>query len=297
MAALGARKARARRRADPPPARALRAAGLAALRARQMVSGRSDAALGLRALLAARRQAAVARRGADRARRRRARSRARTMRGASPRRSPRSSASRPRACSRPTKTRSTGCWKKASFRSTSMSLDPKLFDAAARARMVRAFAARARHAGRLCAAAAPRRRRVGERNLGDAARATVSAAGRPAGRLAPAARRRCRTSSRPIIRSSRRPIRWPSAPPLPDPAHRRSPHEDGIVRTALAVEPRDGRLCVFMPLRRLAGGLRRGPRRGRGDRRATQDCRCTSKATRRRTIRASTSSRSRPIPA
>ena len=60
-------QARAGRRADPPPARAFRAGRPAALRPGQMVSGRAAAALGLRALLARRRRAAVAERRPDRA--------------------------------------------------------------------------------------------------------------------------------------------------------------------------------------------------------------------------------------
>ena len=64
------RETRARRRTGAALARAFRTAGPAALRARQVVPGRDNAALGVLALLAARRQAAVARCGADRARRR-----------------------------------------------------------------------------------------------------------------------------------------------------------------------------------------------------------------------------------
>ena len=133
------RQARAGGRAHAPAARALRARRPAALRARQVVSGRSDAALGLRALLAARRQADVARRRADRARGRNDRADAPTMRGASPRRSRSGSASRRRACSRPTRIRCTGCRKRRRLPVNVDVRDPRLFDAAARARMVRTF--------------------------------------------------------------------------------------------------------------------------------------------------------------
>ena len=59
------------------------------------------------------------------------------------------------------------------------------------------------------------------------------------------------------------------APPLPDPAPP-PPAQDGIVRTALAVEPRDGRLCVFMPYVGDARGLSRGRRGGRSGGRAAR---------------------------
>ena len=61
-------QARARRQADPPPARALRARRPPALRPGQVVSRRDPAALDLLALLARRRQADLAGRRAGRAR-------------------------------------------------------------------------------------------------------------------------------------------------------------------------------------------------------------------------------------
>ena len=69
--ASGPTKRALRRRPDPPAARPLRAGRPAALRPGQMVSRRAAAALGLRALLARRRRAAVAQPGADRRRDRR----------------------------------------------------------------------------------------------------------------------------------------------------------------------------------------------------------------------------------
>jgi uncharacterized protein (DUF2126 family) len=59
-AAVGPTKRETCRRADPPPARALRARRLPALRPGQVVSGRKPAALDLLALLAQGRQADLA---------------------------------------------------------------------------------------------------------------------------------------------------------------------------------------------------------------------------------------------
>ena len=73
------------------------------------------------------------------------------------------------------------------------------------------------------------------------------------------------------------------------------PGRRAVVRTALTVEARDGQ-GVRVP---AAGGVGRGLRRsGRGHRghgRARWRCRCWSRATRRRTIRGCSRSRSRPI--
>ena len=89
--AVGPTKRDARRQADPPPARPLRARRVPALRAGQMVSGRIAAALDLLALLAARRQADLVGRGS----------------GSRPRvRKPAPTARRPRRCS----TRSRANW-------------------------------------------------------------------------------------------------------------------------------------------------------------------------------------------
>ncbi len=66
--ALGPAKRASRGRARPAPEEALRAGRAAALRAGQVVSGRVAAALGARLLVAARRRAAVARRSAHRRR-------------------------------------------------------------------------------------------------------------------------------------------------------------------------------------------------------------------------------------
>ena len=76
-----------------------------------------------------------------------------------------------------------------------------------------------------------------------------------------------------------------------------SARSTGSVRTALTVEPRDGQRVRVHAAARRRRGLRRAGRRRRGSRPQPPRRRFTSKATRRRTIRASTSSRSRPIPA
>ena len=126
----------------------------------------------------------------------------------------------------------------------------------------------------------------------DAARASVPAARRSAGRVAPAARRAAARRTGRLSDRRRRPIRWREAPPLPDAAAAEpKPAEDAIVRTALAVEPRDGRLNVFMPfvgtLEDYLGVLAAVEAAAA----AARSCRCTSKAMRRRSTRASTSSR------
>ncbi|MEJ0075220.1 MAG: transglutaminase family protein [Alphaproteobacteria bacterium] len=123
-------------------------------------------------------------------------------------------------------------------------LDPKLFDAAARARMMRAFA---RGLGAPVAHVLPLRR-AGESWVSEAwelrrEKLYLLPGDLPAGSRVPLA-------SLPHVEPADYPIvslsDTTSPPPLPDPAPP-PPAHDGIVRTALSVEPRDGRLCVFMP--------------------------------------------------
>ncbi|MEA2927685.1 MAG: hypothetical protein QOG38_113, partial [Hyphomicrobiales bacterium] len=125
--------------------------------------------------------------------------------------------------------------------------DPKLFDPAARARMVRVFA---RGLGSPCAYVLPLRRveahwaseawevRRGHLFLlpGDL----------PAGsRLPLAALPRVEPADYPMVAQAdpmaqTQPLSDPDPSPSP-------PAEDAVTRTALVLEPRDGRLCVFMP--------------------------------------------------
>jgi uncharacterized protein (DUF2126 family)/transglutaminase-like putative cysteine protease len=126
-------------------------------------------------------------------------------------------------------------------------LDPKLFDAAARARMVRAFE---RGLGSPAGYVLPLRRLndhwVSETWDVRRERLFLLPGDLPVGSRLP-------LGSLPRVEPEDYPIAAEADPtaeraPLPDPASSDPPPaEDGIVRTALAVEPRDGRLCVFMP--------------------------------------------------
>jgi len=124
-------------------------------------------------------------------------------------------------------------------------LDPKLFDAAARARMVRAFE---RGLGTSAAYVLPLRR-DGDTWMSEAwelrrERLFLLPGDLPVGsRLPLASLPRVEPADYPIVSQS---DPFAEAAPLPDPAPP-PPAEDGIVRTALSVEPRGGRLCVFMP--------------------------------------------------
>jgi uncharacterized protein (DUF2126 family) len=125
--------------------------------------------------------------------------------------------------------------------------DPKLFDAAARARMVRAFA---RGLGTPAGYVLPLRRH--ENAWASEAWETrreqlfLLPGDLPVGSRLP-------LSALPRVEPDDYPLILPSdpmqaAPPLRDPEPSEvAPAADAIVRTALAVEPRDGRLSVFMP--------------------------------------------------
>src|SRR5436190_4651378 len=123
-------------------------------------------------------------------------------------------------------------------------LDPKLFDAEARARMLRAFE---RGLGAPAAYVLPLRR-DGDAWVSEAwelrrEHLFLFPGDLPAGsRLPLASLPHVEPADYPIV-TTRDPM---DSPPLPDPAPP-APAREGIGRAALAVEPRDGRLCVFMP--------------------------------------------------
>jgi uncharacterized protein (DUF2126 family) len=125
-------------------------------------------------------------------------------------------------------------------------LDPKLFDAAARARMVRVFE---RGLGVPAAFVLPLRR-SGDRWTSQAwdvrrAHLFLLPGDLPAGsRLPLASLPRVEPADYPYVMP---PDPMTDAPPLPDPAEAAPPAGDAITRTALVIEPRDGRLNVFMP--------------------------------------------------
>jgi uncharacterized protein (DUF2126 family)/transglutaminase-like putative cysteine protease len=127
-------------------------------------------------------------------------------------------------------------------------LDPKLFDAAERARMVRVFA---RGLGSPAGYVLPLRRHDGAW-LSEAwetrrEKLFLLPGDLPIGsRLPLAALPRVEPADYPIVTQSDPMADAPSLPD-PEPASALAMAEDAIVRTALAVEPRDGRLNVFMP--------------------------------------------------
>ncbi len=125
-------------------------------------------------------------------------------------------------------------------------LDPKLFDATARARMMRVFE---RGLGEPAGYVLPLRRQddawISEAWETRRERLFLLPGDLPVGsRLALAALPRVEPQDYPIVAPTD-PFAEP--PPLPDPPPTLPPAEEGVVRTALAVEPRDGRLSVFMP--------------------------------------------------
>jgi len=125
--------------------------------------------------------------------------------------------------------------------------DPKLFDPASRARMVRAFE---RGLGAAAAYVVPLRR-AGARWASETWEVRrdhlfLLPGDLPAGsRLPLAALPRVEPADYPIV-SPADPMAQMQALPEPS-AAMPPPAEDAIARTALVVEPRDGRLCVFMP--------------------------------------------------
>ena len=183
-------------------------------------------------------------------------------------------------------TRSIGCSRKAGFRSSSTCSTRKLFDAR-RARACARSRADCVPAGYVLPRCAARTTSASEARAA-AARDIVPAAGRPAGRIAPAARvaaARRGLSDRDAGRSDGRgacPARQRSRAGRPEPA------EDATVRTALAVDARDGRLNVFMPFVGRLGGLSRRARGGQAA--AAARAAAASRGPRRRPIRVSTSS-------
>ena len=262
----------------------------AALRARQMVSGRSDAALGLRALLAARRQADVARRRADRARRRNERADGGGC--AALRRGDRAGARHRgrRACSRPTRTRLHWMAEeaRASGRMSTCAIQNCSMPRRAPAWCAPSSAGSGRRPATCCRCAATASVWASEAWELRREQLFLLPGDLPVGsRLPLAALPRVEPAT---IRSSRSRTRWPTRRPCPI----RSRAETGRGRDrAHRARGRAARRQAqrVHAVRRHARGLSRCPRRRRGGGRRAASCRCISRATRRRSTRGSRSSR------
>ena len=321
-AALGPTKRVLRRRADPPAARPLRAGRPAALRPGQMVSGRAAAALGVLAVLAPRRQADLARRRPDRARRRRPRAVDVDDAQRFAERHRRAARHRAGATCMPAfedpAERMLQGRRAAGERRSGRSEDRR--SRRARAHHARVFERRPRRrrpASCCRCSAGPRRPAAGwiSEVWQTAARPAVPGAGRLADRLPPAAQLAALRRRRPTSRIWCRPIRSPSAPPLPRSDRRRRAHRRRR-RPASAASPRRAVSAAASPADAPCAPAIAGAHRARGraarrpalrvhaagrdgsrtisscsprSRRPppSSTCRCTSKAIRRRPIRAS----------
>ena len=320
-------EARLRRHADPAAARSFCAGRLAALRSGEMVSGRVAAALGVRAVLARRRHAAYGTMpSASRARRPTRSRRAKTP--ARSRAASRSgSTSIPSSSRRPTKMRSTLVAKEAALPENVTTLDSKLDDPEERARLARSFS---RGLNTPAAYVLPvqrwnsddKRRWRSERWSTRAGRVQLVPGDSPAGLRLPlgslpwlepedrpvghTARSVRPAAAVPGRKRSRRSVR--AATSL---CHERCARSESRAPAVCRARNRDRRLRAHRALgrtaRRTSLRLHAADRNGR---RLSSSCsersrrprrnlrrRSTSRAIRRRTIRASTSSRSRPIPA
>ena len=319
--ALGDAKRHLAGRARPAPEEALRAGRAAALRAGQVVSGRVAAALGARLLVAARRRAALARRQRS--------SPTRPMDyghgDAEASRFIHALADALAVDGDHVIPAYEDVWHYLmAERRLPVNVDPlksELKNEEERARLARVFEQGLDTHRRLRAAgAAPERvgrQRLDERTAGSSDRSICSSSRvirrsatgcrsircRGRRRTTPTrssrpipsrAATRCRGASSPsapmLVRARHRRRRAPAAPVAMQPPPR-GKSAAGVIRTALCVEPRHGRVHVFMPPVRIDRGLPRSDCRPSNGRRPGSRCRSSSKARRPSTTRGSTTSR------
>ena len=262
-------QARACRPADPAIAGPVRARRLPALRARQMVSGRIPAALDVLALLAARRRTHLAKSRRIAAEGEQTGASKETAEACLARSRP-SLGSRPTMSRRLTRIQPSGSSRRPICRRTSRRRTPAEGPRGATPHRSR-FLARADRAFGICPArpalaGAGQWNPVAQREMEDPSRRAPSRARRQPCRLPFAARAPCPTCLRPRSPMSSKPIRpshaghcristlrgsTPSGSPRsrrrrigPERVEQRLGDIDGAVRTAVTVEPRDGRLCV-----------------------------------------------------